>query len=211
MTAKLSRRRSRRSALERGNANRRRRACGTPDGQPHDLDRAGRQFIAVEADWTLAEGFEDAVGQGHHRQQPVASCAGLVACDRPRASGRRSPSGRRRSESSLSQSGLTKLGFDLSSSRSGSATVQDDASTSRVPSACQNADDDTKHATREAPEGPVTRTFGWSGRRDSNPRPSPWQGEQHSRSRPLQPLESRSTSRVHRSRPLQPLHSAALE
>ena len=51
----------------------------------------------------------------------------------------------------------------------------------------------------------------WSGRRDSNPRPSPWQGDARLRWRPVEPLESRSAACVLRWRPLEPLQSAGLE
>jgi hypothetical protein len=44
-----------------------------------------------------------------------------------------------------------------------------------------------------------------SGRRDSNPRLSPWQGDAQFRSRPLQPLESTSGTRVHRWSPVESL------
>jgi hypothetical protein len=44
----------------------------------------------------------------------------------------------------------------------------------------------------------MSLTSSWSGRRDSNPRPSPWQGDANFRWRPLQPLESRTGGRVFR-------------
>jgi hypothetical protein len=45
-------------------------------------------------------------------------------------------------------------------------------------------------ATRRPRRVPEVQGHAWSGRRDSNPRPSPWQGDGRFRWSPMEPLES---------------------
>ena len=58
--------------------------------------------------------------------------------------------------------------------------------------------------------GPLTCCL-WSGRRDSNPRPQPWQSDQSLRWRRLEPHKSSSERCASRPRPPQSLHPAAVD
>jgi serine-type D-Ala-D-Ala carboxypeptidase (penicillin-binding protein 5/6) len=65
-------------------------------------------------------------------------------------------------------------------------------------------------ATSPGPLHHHSPTRSWSGRRDSNPRPSPWQGDAEFRWSPLEPLESRSAAPAFRSGSPEPPETVAL-